>query len=113
MAYVKTTWINNTTALNATNMNHIEDGIEANDQNKVDKVTSTGLEAYVHNGSTQAMKVISNSPASGQIPMYDSSSRIKTATPSASTDCANKDYVDGLSPVAYTDSEIDDLLSEE
>lgn len=29
MAYVRTTWVNDVTALNADNMNNIEDGIEA------------------------------------------------------------------------------------
>lgn len=110
MPYVKTNWMNNVTALNATNMNHIENGIYDNDQNKVDKVTTTGLAAYVHNGDTQTTKIISNTPASGQIPMYDSSNRIKSANPSTATDCANKDYVDGLSPVALTNAEVDALL---
>lgn len=32
MAYEKTTWVDNITELNAENMNHIEDGIEANSQ---------------------------------------------------------------------------------
>ena len=31
MAYTKTNWVNNTTPLNATNMNKIEEGIAAND----------------------------------------------------------------------------------
>lgn len=33
MSYVKTNWQNGVTALNAQNMNHIEDGIAANDAN--------------------------------------------------------------------------------
>lgn len=28
MAYTKTNWVNNTTPINDTNLNHIEDGIE-------------------------------------------------------------------------------------
>ena len=28
-SYIKTNWVNNVTKLNADNMNHIEDGIEA------------------------------------------------------------------------------------
>lgn len=31
MAYTKTNWVNGTTPINATNLNHIEDGIEAVD----------------------------------------------------------------------------------
>ena len=135
MAYTKTVWTNNVTALNATNMNHIEDGIESasngigelteltttvkssvvaavNEINsgKVDKVSTTNeLAAYVHNGDTQGVKVVSNTPGSGQIPMYDSSNRIKTANPSANTDCANKQYVDGAT-LAYTENEIAQLF---
>lgn len=33
MSYVKTNWQNGVTPLNAQNMNHIEDGIAANDTN--------------------------------------------------------------------------------
>ena len=51
MPYVKTNWMNNVTALNAANMNHIEQGIydatntaEAASSGKVDKVSTTGLE---------------------------------------------------------------------
>lgn len=43
MSYVKTTWSNGATPLSAENMNHIEDGIEALDTGKVDKVTGKGL----------------------------------------------------------------------
>ena len=116
MPYVKTNWMNNVTALNAANMNHIEQGIydatntaEAASSGKVDKVSTTGLAAYVHNGSTQTTKVISNTPADGQIPMYDSSNRIKCATPGVNGDCANKEYVDSATS-SYTDAEIDELL---
>lgn len=37
MAYQKTNWVNDQTPLNATNMNHIEDGIATLDQNKAEK----------------------------------------------------------------------------
>ena len=40
MAYIKTIWVNNSTKLNADNMNHIEDGIEANDVLLASVVTS-------------------------------------------------------------------------
>lgn len=40
MAYVKTVWINDTTKLNAANMNHIEDGIATLDTGKADKVAN-------------------------------------------------------------------------
>ena len=106
MAYEKTNWINNVTPLNATNMNHIETGIEANstnigdlsnlsttaknntvaainelDSDKVEKVsTASEVAAYIHNGSTQGVKVITNTPTSSAIPMYDSNTRIKTNT---------------------------------
>lgn len=56
MAYVKTVWNNGSTALSAENLNHIENGIEALDQTKLD--ISSGAEpnqnafSYVKVGST-------------------------------------------------------------
>ena len=38
MAYSKTTWVNNETKLNATNMNKIENGIEANSNNMPNEI---------------------------------------------------------------------------
>lgn len=46
MAYEKQTWTNlpsKTTPINAGRLNHMEQGIYDNDQNKVDKVTGKGL----------------------------------------------------------------------
>lgn len=46
MAYTKQTWTNlpsKTTPINASRLNHMEQGIYDNDQNKVDKVTGKGL----------------------------------------------------------------------
>ena len=46
MAYEKQTWTNlpnKTTPINANRLNHMEQGIYDNDQNKVDKVTGKGL----------------------------------------------------------------------
>ena len=46
MAYTKQTWTNlpsKTTPINANRLNHMEQGIYDNDQNKVDKVTGKGL----------------------------------------------------------------------
>ena len=46
MAYEKQTWTNlpsKTTPINASRLNHMEQGIYDNDQNKVDKVTGKGL----------------------------------------------------------------------
>lgn len=46
MAYEKQTWTNlpsKTTPINADRLNHMEQGIYDNDQNKVDKVTGKGL----------------------------------------------------------------------
>ena len=34
MSYIKTTWVNGVTPINATNLNHIEDGIEGVENNK-------------------------------------------------------------------------------
>ena len=46
MAYTKQTWTNlpsKTTPINANRLNHMEQGIYDNDQNKVDKVAGKGL----------------------------------------------------------------------
>ena len=43
MAYEKTIWTNGATALSAENMNHIENGIAALDEGKVDKENGKGL----------------------------------------------------------------------
>ena len=46
MAYTKQTWANlpsKTTPINADRLNHMEQGIYDNDQNKVDKVAGKGL----------------------------------------------------------------------
>lgn len=46
MAYTKQTWTNlpsKTTPINANRLNHMEQGIYDNDQNKVDKVIGKGL----------------------------------------------------------------------
>lgn len=43
MAYVKTVWADGATALSSENMNHIEEGIEAIDIGKVDKIEGKGL----------------------------------------------------------------------
>jgi len=42
MPYSKTTWVNNVTPLNATNMNHIEDGIGEAMQEAADNTTNIG-----------------------------------------------------------------------
>lgn len=54
MAYTKTTWNNDAPpAINAENLNKIEQGIYDNDQNKVDKVSGKGLS---QNDFTDALK---------------------------------------------------------
>ena len=40
MAYVKTTWVNHETKVNAENMNHIEEGIE--------EASQSGTKLYIH-----------------------------------------------------------------
>lgn len=46
MAYSKTTWVNNTTPINSTNLNHIEDGIEDVDT-RVSDIESGNLDSRV------------------------------------------------------------------
>ena len=46
MAYTKTAWVNNTTPINATNLNHIEDGIEDVDT-RVGDIESGNLDSRV------------------------------------------------------------------
>ena len=47
MAYSKTTWVQEETPLNATNMNHIEDGIATADTNASSALTATAKIADV------------------------------------------------------------------
>ena len=46
MAYTKTNWVNNTTPINSTNLNHIEDGIEDVDTRVAD-IESDNLDSRV------------------------------------------------------------------
>lgn len=46
MAYSKTTWVNNTTPINSTNLNHIEDGIKDVDT-RVSDIESGNLDSRV------------------------------------------------------------------
>ena len=46
MAYTKTAWVNNTTPINSTNLNHIEDGIEDVDT-RVSDIESGNLDSRI------------------------------------------------------------------
>lgn len=62
--------------------------------------TTTGIKIYAQTSSGVVQYQGTSNPVTSitSIPMRDSSGRIKTETPSADTDCANKKYVDdGLS----------------
>ena len=61
MAYTKTTWVNGTTPVDATNMNKIENGISTLDTGKLDKtaVVNTTTEA-IANG--KALNAVQNNP---------------------------------------------------
>ena len=63
--------------------------------NKVDK-TSTANKLYGTNGSGEqtTYDVANASNVGGAVAKYDASGRLKTATPSASDDATNKNYVD-------------------
>lgn len=61
MAYTKTNWINDQTPLNATNMNHIEQGIYNNDQNKANKSTITTITLNSANWQTSPSNIYSYS----------------------------------------------------
>ena len=61
MSYVKTDWVDNTTPLNAINLNNIEGGISNNEANKVDKITGKGLSSndYDNAAKDEVAKVAS------------------------------------------------------
>lgn len=76
MAYTPTNWVNDSApAINATNLNNIETGIdEAHDD----------------------LDAATDAATAGELVRRDGSGRAKVATPSASGDIATKGYVDGL-----------------
>ena len=53
------------------------------------------------NGSYIANITADNTPAQGRVPVYDASGNIKSGTPTANTDVANKEYVDNASGKVY------------
>lgn len=66
---------------------------------KVSK-TSTASQVYATDGSgNQTTYTLGTS--SGNIPKYDSNARLQSASPSANTDVANKQYVDGKFPTNF------------
>lgn len=82
MAYTKTVWTNGATALSAEHMNNIENGIEALDTGKVDKVVGKGLSANdytnaektklagIATGAEVNQNAFSNIAVSGQPTVY-------------------------------------------
>lgn len=89
MPYVKTTWENGVTPLNATNMNKIEDGIEG----KVDKVAGTNgdIVTFGSNGAvTDSGKQIETSLTASSDSKIPTSKAVATHVTSAIATKANK-----------------------
>lgn len=55
VSYTKTNWVNNVTKLNADNMNHIEDGIEALDMALNTKASVDYVDNAISNAITTAL----------------------------------------------------------
>lgn len=55
ISYTKTNWVNNVTKLNADNMNHIEDGIEALDVALNTKASVDYVDNAISNAITTAL----------------------------------------------------------
>lgn len=55
ISYTKTNWVNNVTKLNADNMNHIEDGIEALDLALNTKASVDYVDNAISNAITTAL----------------------------------------------------------
>ena len=68
--------------------------VDTADAKKVDKKTTAGYYAYTHDGTTQAELKISQSNDASTLVQRNSAGQIYTATPTASTHCTTKGYVD-------------------
>lgn len=55
ISYIKTNWVNNVTKLNADNMNHIENGIEAIDEDLKTKLDKSDIVQTTGNSTTSVM----------------------------------------------------------
>ena len=109
--YIKTNWINNITPLNQTNMNNIENGIEANanaintnttdigDKASLDTTDKSNLVGAVNEVKSEAD---TNKTNLGQL------SNLDTANKDSAVAAINE-VNDGL-PIAYTEQEIATLL---
>lgn len=75
--------------------------VDAADAKKVDKKTTDGYFAYTHDGATQAELKISQSNDGSTLVQRNSAGQISTATPTSTTHCATKGYVDGKIPHLY------------
>ena len=75
--------------------------VDTADAAKVDKKTTTGYFAYTHDGNTQGELAISQSNDGSTLVQRNSAGQISAATPTASTHCATKAYVDGQIPHLY------------
>lgn len=75
--------------------------VDEADVKKVDKKTTTGYFAYTHDGNTQGELKISQSNDASTLVQRNSAGQIYTATPTASTHCATKGYVDDNIPHLY------------
>lgn len=64
MAYTKTNWVNGSTPINDTNLNHMEDGIYNNDQS-ISGLNSSKQDVLVGSGTGQNIKTINNLPLPG------------------------------------------------
>ena len=55
ISYIKTNWVNNVTKLNADNMNHIENGIEALDEDLKTKLDKSDVVQITGQSTTAVM----------------------------------------------------------
>lgn len=79
---------------------------------KLDKVTTTSSSNRLYGISPsgeQKLFNVSYTPISAAVPMYSGSGTLRTSSPTESTHCANKAYVDALKPITndYADPQLE------
>ena len=81
---------------NATNKKYVDTGLAG----KLDAVTKSGKWVYTTEDGVQVTRRVGTNPTSWCIPWFDENGNLKSSTPVADIDAANKKYVDdNLAPI--------------
>ena len=100
MAYTKTNWVNGTTPINDTNLNHIEQGIYDNDQ-AISGLSSSKQDTLVGTGTGQNVKTVRGTSIVGTGDITAAPPPVSTKT-SSDDDVYSCNYLNG--DVLYEDA---------